>query len=65
MPGYLNIRYNNALTNVDGLSSLTEVGDDLYIFGNDALCQDSVEELIEACTIYGSVYTYDNNGTCP
>jgi hypothetical protein len=41
------------------------VGHDLYIFGNDTLCQDSVDDLIAACTIYGSVYSYDNFGNCP
>jgi hypothetical protein len=41
------------------------VGGNLYISYNDALCQDSVDDLVAACTIGGSAYTYDNNGTCP
>jgi hypothetical protein len=59
------IRENAALTNLDGLSSLTSVGGDLYIYGNDALCQDFVDALIAACTIGGTIMDISHNGSCP
>ena len=62
---HLYLQYNDALTNVDGLSSLTDVGGNLYISYNDTLCQDSVDDLVAACTIVGVTYTSDNLGTCP
>jgi hypothetical protein len=37
----------------------------LYINHNESLCQDSVDDLIAACTIGGSIAITDNNGTCP
>jgi len=37
----------------------------LYITENAALCQDSVDAFIAACTVDGTVNTYGNNGTCP
>ena len=63
--GDLYIRENNALTNLDGLSNLTSVAVNLWITNNDVLCQDSVDAFIAACTIGGTVNTYNNNGTCP
>ena len=58
--------YDDALTNLDGLSSLTSVGGDLYIYDNVFLCQDSVDTFIAACTIGGTVLNITgNSGTCP
>jgi hypothetical protein len=63
--GSVLIDANPALTNIDGLSNLTSVGDYLEIYENAALCQDSVDAVVAACTIGGTVTTTSNNGTCP
>jgi hypothetical protein len=41
------------------------VGRDFEIHQNEVLCQDSVDDLVTACTVGGAVYVFDNNGTCP
>ena len=56
---------NAALTNLDGLSSLTTVGDSLHIYGNGALCEASVLALAAGWTVGGSQNIWNNTGACP
>ena len=62
--GRLWIDHMGALTQIDGLSSLTTVGSDVWIIQNGNLCQSSVDAVIAACTIGGSITTYENDDGC-
>lgn len=46
MESVLHIANNDALTSIDGLESLTDVGGDLYIERNTTLCQSLVDALV-------------------
>ena len=63
--GDLYIGDNDALTNVDGLASLTSVGGFLTISNNGALCEASVLALVAGWTISGSQTISNNSGACP
>jgi hypothetical protein len=42
------------------------VAGDLWLSGNDLLCQDDVDAFVAACTMIGGVVTTNgNNGICP
>ena len=55
--------YSGAVS-LDGLSSLTSVGEDLYISSNAALCQDDAEAFAESIDVGEGVYVHDNDGEC-
>jgi len=46
------------------MSSLTAVGNDLYIIDNDELCQDDAEAFADSIDAGGLIYVTGNLGEC-
>ena len=57
--GYLDIRYNDALTNVDSLANLTSVGGYLQVYSNNALT--NIDGLANITSVGSDLYIYNND----
>jgi hypothetical protein len=62
--GLLHIGYNDALADISGMFNACSVDGNLIIRTNPSLCQSSVDAFVAACTVGGSVSTYDNDDGC-
>ena len=61
----LDIRWNDALTSLDGLFSLTYFGNDLIIEYNSALCRSLIDAFVAWAPVSGNILgIYNNDDSC-
>jgi hypothetical protein len=66
--GHLDVRYNDALADVAGLSALWHTGDMLLIRNNGCLPEEEAEAVVDAMVaggFAGMVSVGDNGDSCP